>query len=163
MTIFLGADHGGYALKEIIKTALTAWGYAWEDEGNTVLDPSDDYPLYALAVAKKVARDLQNGKNAKGILVCRTAAGMAIVANKVKGIRAAAPHDIQSAILSREHNDANILVLAGDFLGEKEALEMLKAWLTSECTGEERHIRRLEQIRRFERHSVEVIPGIGMP
>lgn len=148
--LYLGADHGGYALKEKFKSALTAWGYPWEDVGNTVFDGSDDYPLYALAVAKRVARETQNGKVAKGILACRSAAGMAIVANKVRGIRAAAPHDIQSAILSRQKNDANILVLAGDFLSEKEALEMVKTWLTSEFTGEERHVRRLEQIRRFE-------------
>ncbi|MBI4064930.1 RpiB/LacA/LacB family sugar-phosphate isomerase [Candidatus Gottesmanbacteria bacterium] len=154
--LYLGADHGGYALKETIKTALTAWGYAWEDEGNTVLDPSDDYPLYALAVAKKVARDQQNGKDAKGILACRTAAGMAIAANKVKGIRAVVPHDIKSAILSREHNDANILVLAGDFLREKEAREMVKVWLESEFTSEERHRRRLEQIKKIEEKTVEI-------
>lgn len=154
MTIFLGADHGGYALKEKFKSALTAWGYTWEDEGNNVLDQADDYPLYAFAVAKKVAHDLQNGKDAKGILACRSAAGMAIAANKVKGIRAAAPHDIQSAILSRQKNDANILVLAGDFLSDKEAIEMTKAWITSEFTGEERHVRRLEQIGRFEKKTL---------
>ncbi|MBI3955704.1 RpiB/LacA/LacB family sugar-phosphate isomerase [Candidatus Gottesmanbacteria bacterium] len=154
--LYLGADHGGYALKEAFKTVLTAWGYRWEDEGNNVLDQTDDYPLYALAVAKKVARDQENGKDAKGILACRTAAGMAIAANKVKGIRAVAPYDIQSAILSREHNDANILVLAGDFLRENEAREMMHAWLASEFTGEERHRRRLEQIRKFEQDSDKV-------
>ncbi|MBI3385882.1 RpiB/LacA/LacB family sugar-phosphate isomerase, partial [Candidatus Gottesmanbacteria bacterium] len=150
------ADHGGYTIKEKLKGELTAWGYVWEDEGNNVLDPSDDYPLYALAVAKSVARNLQNGKDAKGILACRSATGMAIAANKVKGIRAVAPHDIQSAILSREHNDANILVLAGDSLGEKEALAMSKAWLESEFTGEERHRRRLEQVKKIEQNSVEI-------
>lgn len=148
--IYLGADHGGYALKEKTKDALTAWGYRWEDLGNTVLDTTDDYPLYALAVAKRIAHDLQKGKAAKGILACRSAAGMAIVANKVSGIRAVDPHDIQSAILSRQKNDANILVLGGDFLSENEALEIIKAWLASEFTGEERHVRRLEQIKRFE-------------
>lgn len=148
--VYLGADHGGYALKESIKGALSAWGYQWEDLGNTVLDNTDDYPLYALAVAKKVAHELHLGKEVKGILVCRTAAGMAIVANKVRGIRAAAPHDIPSAILTRQKNDANILVLSGDFLNGKEALAIVNAWLTSEFTGEKRHVRRLEQIRIFE-------------
>lgn len=158
--VYLGADHGGYALKEKIKGALTAWGYQWEDLGNTVFDQTDDYPLWALAVAKKVTRDREHGKAAKGILACRSAAGMGIVANKVRGIRAAAPHDIPSAILSRQKNDANILVLAADFLDEKEAIAIGKAWLETECTGEERHVRRLEQIRRLEEKTVEVTAGI---
>ncbi|MCX5973641.1 MAG: RpiB/LacA/LacB family sugar-phosphate isomerase, partial [Coprothermobacterota bacterium] len=85
---YLGADHGGYHLKEQIKNWLRESGIAFEDEGNDRLEPEDDYPFFALAVAKALAIALTRGETAFGILVCRSAAGMVIVANKIAGIRA---------------------------------------------------------------------------
>lgn len=144
--IVVGADHGGYYLKEEIKKFLKKEGYGFEDVGNTRYDVDDDYVDYAEKVARKVAN-----KNALGVLLCRTAAGMVIAANKIKGARAVAAFGIKSAVHSREHNDANILALSGDWLTTKKAIDILKAWLSAEFSREERHIRRLEKIKRLEK------------
>lgn len=143
--IILGADHGGYYLKEEIKKFLKKERYDFEDVGNTRYDVDDDYVDYAERVARKVAKG-----NALGVLLCRTAAGMVIAANKIKGARAVAAFGIKSAVHSREHNDANILALSGTWLTTKKAIEILSAWLSAEFSREERHIRRLEKIKRLE-------------
>lgn len=156
--IYLGADHGGFDLKEKIKKWLTAWDFAWEDMGNTLYEGEDDYPEFAVRVSQKVTQEEKNGKvyptpwreRPKGILCCRSAAGMVIAANKVKGTRAATAFDLRSAQHSRAHNDANILALSGDWLDEFQAKKILKTWLETEFTGEERHIRRLKKIEDFE-------------
>jgi len=144
--IVVGADHGGYYLKEEIKKFLKKEGYEFEDVGNTRYDVDDDYVDYAEKVARKAAN-----KNALGVLLCRTAAGMVIAANKIKGARAVAAFGIKSAVHAREHNDANILALSGDWLTTKKAVDILKAWLSAEFRREERHIRRVEKIKRLER------------
>ena len=144
--IYLGADHGGFDLKEKIKKWLTEWGYQWEDLGNKEYKENDDYPQYAFSVASKVA---ENG-GARGVLICRSAVGMVIAANKVKGTKAVACYDAGMARLSREHNDTNILALSADLSDEEQVKEILKTWLTMEFSGEERHVRRLEQIEKFE-------------
>lgn len=146
MKIYLGADHGGFELKEKIKERLAQWGYTFEDLGNTVFDPSDDYPDFAFKVAKAVAKN----PDSRGILTCRSAAGMVIAANKVKGARAAAAFNSTAAKHSREHNDANILALSGDWTDEKQAKELLKVWLETPFSGEERHIRRIKKIEEYE-------------
>lgn len=163
--IYLGSDHGGFDLKEKIKNWLTEWEYSFEDLGNKVYDKEDDYPLYAFAVAEKVAKEEKNlpagrqdGKvyptpwkeRPKGILCCRSAAGMVIAANKVKGARATTVFDLRSARHCRLHNDVNILALSGDWLEDYKVKEILKTWLTTEFSGEERHRRRLKQIEKFE-------------
>ncbi len=157
--IYLGSDHGGYQLKQKIKSWLTEWGYKWEDCGNTQYDALDDYPKYALKVAEKVADDETRGKKfpvswrerSKGILICRSAAGMVMAAAKVRGARPVAAFQIVGAKKSRQHNDANILALSGDFLTEATAKEILKIWLETEFSGDERHVRRLKQIEDYER------------
>ena len=106
--IYLGADHAGFHLKEELKKYLQELGYQYEDLGNKSLDPKDDYPDFALEVAKKVAET-----NEKGILICATGIGMCLAANKIKGIRGAVGWDEFTVLQSREHNDANILCLAG--------------------------------------------------
>lgn len=144
MQIFLGADHGGYYLKEEIKKFLKKEGYEFEDAGNDVYNADDDYVDYAEKVARKVAR------RGLGVLVCKSAAGMVIAANKIKGVRAVAAFGVKSAVHSRQHNDANILVLSGNWLPTKKAVEILRAWLSAEFSREERHIRRLGKIKRLE-------------
>lgn len=151
--IYLGSDHGGFNLKKKIKKWLTHWGYTWEDLGNTVYDKDDDYPKFAFAVAKKIAQDEKNKayptpwrERPKGILCCRSAAGMVIVANKVKEVRAVAAFEVEYAKMTRLHNDSNILALAGDWTEEKKIKEIVKIWLETEFSGEERHIRRVKQI-----------------
>lgn len=142
--IIIGADHGGYYLKEEIKKFLKKEMYEFEDVGNAVYDPDDDYVDYAEKVARKVA------KRGLGVLLCRSAAGMVIAANKIKGARAAAAFGVKSAVHSRQHNDANILALSGNWLPTKKAVEILRAWLSAEFSREERHIRRVEKIKRLE-------------
>lgn len=156
--IYLGSDHGGFDLKEKIKKWLTFWGYAWEDLGNTLYEKEDDYPQFAISVAQKVAQKEKEGKThplpwkerPKGIICCRSAAGMVMAANKVRGARAATAFDLRSAKHCREHNDVNVLALSGDWLEEYQAKKILKTWLETEFTGEERHTRRLKQIEEFE-------------
>lgn len=156
--IYLGSDHGGFDLKEKIKKWLTAEGYAWEDLGNTLYEKEDDYPQFAFAVATKVADEEKVGKSyplpwkerPKGIICCRSAAGMVIAADRIKGARAASAFDERSAQHSRLHNDANILALSGDWLEELQVKKILHTWLATEFSGEERHVRRLKQIEEFE-------------
>ena len=159
--IYLGADHGGFDLKEKIKKWLKLWGYEWEDLGNTVYEKEDDYPSFAIAVAQRVAEEEKNGNSypkswlsrPKGVITCRSAAGMVIAANKVKGGRCATAFDSRSAKHSRLHNDANILALSGDWLEEYQAKKILKIWLETEFSGEERHVRRLKEIEEYEKAS----------
>ena len=121
MKIALGADHGGWELKEAIKPLLQELGHEIQDFG-TYDENSVDYPEFGEAVASAVAE----GKADRGILVCGTGIGMCMVANKHPGIRAALCHDLYTARLSREHNDANILVLGGRVVGKGLALEMVR-------------------------------------
>jgi len=148
--IYLGSDHGGFYLKEKIKNWLTCWGYRWQDLGNTIYEEDDDYPLFAFKVAQKVVEGEGKAEKPKGVLCCRSAAGMVIAANKVKGARCVAAFDMVMALHSRLHNDANILALSADFLSERKAKKILKVWLETEFSGEARHKRRLKEIRDFE-------------
>lgn len=144
--IYIGSDHAGYLLKEEIKKYLTELGREFEDLGNQELDAEDDYPDFAFAVAQKVAET-----NGKGILICGTGLGMALAANKIKGIRATACWNEFIASQSREHLDANILCLAGKTIDLETAKKIVRTWLETEFSKEERHIRRLEKIRKTER------------
>lgn len=146
MRVYLGADHGGFALKERIKTWLSEWGYDWEDVGNTVYDEGDDYPAFALAVGEHVGKN----EDAFGVLACRSAGGMVIAANKVTGARAVSAHDVAAAKHAREHNNANVIALSGDWLTEAQAKEILKTFLETTFSGEERHVRRVNKINEYE-------------
>lgn len=146
MKIYLGADHGGYELKEKAKSWLHDWGYQYEDLGAHRFDPADDYPHYAFAVAEKVAQEPE----AVGVLLCRSGGGVTIAANKVKGVRAVPVNSEQEAIHAREHNNANVISLSGDWLGDEQAQVILKRYLVTSFTAEERHQRRLAQIAQYE-------------
>ena len=139
--IAIGCDHGGYYLKQDIIDFLEKNGYEYKDYG-TYSDESCDYPVYA----KKVAHAVADGECEKGILICGTGIGVCITANKVKGIRAALVHDCFSAKATREHNDANILALGARVTGPGLALEIVKAFLETPFSNDERHIRRIKQI-----------------
>ena len=140
--IYLGADHAGFYLKEELKKYLEELGYEYEDMGAKDLEPKDDFPDYALSVAKKVT----NTDNL-GILICATGIGMCMAANKIKGIRAVNAWDEFTALSSREHNNANILCLAGKVLDSETAKKIVRIYLETEFTNEERHIRRLNKIK----------------
>ena len=139
--IGIGADHGGYALKEAIKKHLTKRGLEFKDYG-TDSPVSCDYPEYGKAVAHAVA----NGECDRGILICGTGIGISISANKVKGIRAAVCTDCFMAEATREHNNANILALGARVVGEGLALKIVDTFLDTEFSNDERHIRRIEKI-----------------
>lgn len=145
MRIYLGADHAGFELKEKLKSYLIETGYDAEDIGNFVYDEKDDYPDFIRKAADAVAKDPENNK---GIILGGSGQGEAMVANRVKGIRAAVVFNYNEDIirLSREHNDANVLSLAARFLSEEEAKKIVKLWLETEFLGEERHKRRILKI-----------------
>lgn len=137
-TIIIGCDHAAYPLKETVKSHLAAAGYRLEDVG-TYSRAAVDYPEFGMRVAAQIS----NGVYARGILLCGTGIGMSMVANRFKNVRAALCADPFSACLSRRHNDANILVLAGRMLGETMALETVDAWLNTPFDGG-RHQKRLD-------------------
>jgi len=146
--IYLGADHRGFKLKEEIKSWLKEQGIPFEDMGASALDPEDDYPDFALAVAEKVTA---NADENRGILFCGSGMGMDVAANKVKGIRATVAYSRESAKHARTNDNVNVITLAGDSLGLEEAKEMVKIFLTTEFSGEERHARRLRKIAEIEK------------
>jgi ribose 5-phosphate isomerase B len=128
--IVVAADHGGFLLKEIIKKKLLQEGRNVVDVGCNSVD-SVDYPDYA----EKAVRSMQTGECQRGILVCGTGIGMSIAANRHRHIRAANCFDVPTAILSREHNDANILCLGARVLDADNALQMVMTWLDTEFSG----------------------------
>ena len=144
--IFLGADHAGFKLKEDIKKFLDGLGYKCEDLGVFNDENPADYPQTALEVALKVARH-----NARGILMCGTGIGEAIVANKVKGIRAANCFSEYTAKMSREHNNSNVLCLGARVLNKNLAKKITKIWLETDFSKELRHGRRVKQINDIEK------------
>lgn len=144
MNIAIGSDHAGIAMKKSVREILKENGYNCADLGSHNTD-SVDYPDYALLVARAVA----DGKNGRGILVCTTGIGMSIAANKISTIRAALCLGEDSAKLSREHNNANILVLASKYTEEEKLEGILRNWLKTNFTSDERHLRRLEKIRKI--------------
>ena len=145
MQIGLACDHGGFELKEELKTFLRSLGFKPIDMG-TFNEDSVDYPDFGVLVAEKVSR----GDLERGILVCGTGIGMSIVANKFPKIRAALANDLYSSRCSREHNDANILIVGGRIIGKELAKEIVKVWLETPFAGG-RHKRRLEKIEALEK------------
>ena len=145
MKIALACDHGGYEMKEQIKTWLTELGYEYEDFG-CHSPASCDYPEFAAAAARAVA----GGSCEKGILVCTTGIGISIAANKIKGIRCAHCADCLQAQLTREHNDANMMAIGAGFTGPNMAKEMVKVFLTTAFSGGERHVRRGNGVKALE-------------
>jgi ribose 5-phosphate isomerase B len=151
MTIAIGSDHAGYALKEIIRARLESQGYQVTDFGTHSAEPAD-YPDIAIPLAQAVAA----GRFERGILICGTGIGSSLAANKVRGARAAVAHETYSARMSREHNDVNILCLGGRVVGPELATEVVHAWLRAEFSGDQRHARRLEKIRHQETHHTDL-------
>jgi len=145
MQIGLACDHGGFELKEELKLFLKMLGVEPIDMG-TFNEDSVDYPDFGVLVAEKVSR----GELEKGILICGTGIGMSMVANKFPRIRAALVNDLYSARCSREHNDANILIIGGRIVGKELAKEIVKVWLETPFAGG-RHKKRLEKIEALEK------------
>jgi len=141
MKIVFGADHGGYELKEQLISSCKRLGYECESLGCEGLE-SVDYSDYALKVCEAVSR----GSADRGVLVCTTGIGMSMVANRFPGIRAALCNDVETAKMSRDHNDSNVLVLAGKNINSVDNQKIFEVWLNDEFSGAERHARRLHKI-----------------
>jgi ribose 5-phosphate isomerase B len=143
--VAIGADHGGFELKEILKAELSGMGMDVNDIG-TFSKAAVDYPDYALEVAKLVSQ----GKAWRGIMIDGAGIGSCIVANKVPGVRAGMAYDYTSALNSREHNDTNVLTLGAGLIGVSLARQILKTWIATEFGGD-RHARRIEKITKVEK------------
>jgi ribose 5-phosphate isomerase B len=144
MKVIISGDHAGMTIRNEVKSLLDEMSIEYEDTGCTC-ETSVDYPDYALPAAERVAK----GEFDRGILICGTGIGMSIAANKVKGIRCALLHDVYSAKLTRQHNNANMIALGERVLGPGLAREIVQAWLETEYEGG-RHERRLEKIKDYE-------------
>jgi ribose 5-phosphate isomerase B len=140
MKIAVASDHAGLELKEIIEEYLGKNSYEFKDFGTKTTE-SADYPDFAVPAARAVA----SGEFDRGILICGSGQGMAISANKIKGIRAALCNDLYSAKMSRLHNDSNVLAIGGRILGRDIALEIVKTWLETGFEGG-RHQRRVDKM-----------------
>ncbi len=150
MKIFLATDHRGFKLKEKIKTWLGEWQYEYEDFGASVENSEDDYPDFISKAAQAVS---DNPENSRGIILGGSGQGEAMVANKYKGVRAAVYYgglkDI--VVLSREHNDANVLSLGASFVSDEDAKKAIKLWLQTPFSQDARHVRRLHKIMEIEK------------
>ncbi len=145
MKVALGSDHAGFELKQRVAPILASAGHEVVDVG-TDSEESTDYPKYASAAAQMVAA----GDAERAVLVCGSGVGVSIVANKVDGVRAVNAHDPDEAEMSRRHNDANVLALAGRRLGEDDAAAIVERFLATDFEGG-RHERRVDQIAQVER------------
>jgi ribose 5-phosphate isomerase B len=154
--IAAGSDHGGLKLKDHLVAVLRAKGVSVEDCGTRGAE-SVDYPDFGRAVALQVSRKTAG----RGLLVCTSGIGMSIIANKFPGVRAALVHDVEGARTSREHNDANILVLAGAELEPNLAQQILETWLETPFAGG-RHQRRLDKISAIEKELGSSTSGARM-
>ena len=143
--IAIGADHAGFEEKEKLKPLLDELGIDYTDVGTTSSE-SVDYPDYA----RKVAEGVASGEFDQGILVCGSGTGMAIAANKVRGIRAAVAWSPEIARLAREHNNANVLSLSARFTPDNEAKDIVRAWFDADFEGG-RHERRVEKMEEIEK------------
>jgi ribose 5-phosphate isomerase B len=155
MKIAVASDHRGYSLKGKLLLLIGDLGHEALDYGPDSAE-SVDYPDFGARVAEAVSKGVVD----RGILICGTGMGMCIVANKFSGVRAAPCHDDLTAEMSRRHNDANILCLSADLLGDRLVNRMVEIWLTTEFEGG-RHARRLEKIARYEHREPCEAPHAG--
>ena len=152
MKVYFAADHGGFALKEILKPFVISLGYEVEDTGAFELDMNDDYPVFVQAAARKVAEDPENRR---AVVIGGSGQGEAFAANRVKGVRAVVYYgeparkqidadgkELDMITSTRQHNNSNVLSLAGRFLSEDEAKDAVRRWLATPHDGAERHTRR---------------------
>lgn len=144
--IYLGSDHAGFRLKEKIKQWLEQKRIPFVDVGAHKLVPTDDYPDYAVKVARNVVKS-----KCLGILMCGSAQGMGIAANKVKGIRAVIPSSVKEAQLAREHNNANVICLSGWFMSFNKVTKIVDSFLRTKFSNESRHRRRIHKIMMLEK------------
>jgi ribose 5-phosphate isomerase B len=147
MRVHLGSDHAGFELKTALVARLKELGHEPIDHGPHAFDAQDDYPPYVLGAAAGAAADPES----RGIVIGGSGNGEAIAANKVRGIRAALAFSDETARLGREHNNANVLSLGARMYPEADAIRFAEIFLSTDFTGEERHVRRLAMLDDYER------------
>lgn len=145
MKISIGCDHSALEVKNEILNYLKQLNHEVTDYG-TFSKESCDYTDFGI----KVAEDVRDGKAERGIVVCYTGIGMSIIANKVRGVRCALVHNVEDAVLTREHNDSNCLALSAKNTSIEEAMQIVTVWLDTPFSFGERHTRRLEKINKYE-------------
>ncbi len=148
--IAMGADHGGYTMKEALKATISELGFVVIDCGTNDKNPVD-YPDFAMQVARLVS----TGNAWRGIMIDGAGIGSCMVANKVPGVRASLCYDVSTASNAREHNDANVLTLGAGMIGENLAKQIVKTWLTTEFGGG-RHAARVEKIQAVEKQFLKI-------
>lgn len=141
--LFISSDHGGFKLKNKIVAYLRAKDIALQDLGPIELNENDDYPIYVAKLAEK----MRNAAEAKGILICRNGVGVSMFANKFSFIRAALSWNGQHAASSRTDDDTNVLALPADYISEEDAMKIVDTWLATPFSGDERHGRRLAEMK----------------
>ncbi|MDR0283477.1 MAG: ribose-5-phosphate isomerase [Propionibacteriaceae bacterium] len=146
MRVHIGTDHAGFELKNLIIGTLRARGYEVVDHGAEIYDSEDDYPSYIIPAAEAVVAD----PGSLGIVLGGSGNGEVIAANKVRGIRAAVVHSNETAVLARKHNNANVASLGARMHSPQQAVDLVLAFLTTEFSGAERHVRRIEMISAYE-------------
>lgn len=139
--LYLASDHGGFELKTKLKQFLDDQNIDYSDLGPERLDPDDDYPVFA----HRLARAIKSPQD-RGIIICRSGQGTAIVANRHRGIRAIVARSIEDARKGRAGNNSNVLSLGADYSSPNETIEIVKVWLETPFSSEQRHQRRIEQI-----------------
>ncbi len=146
MRVHIGTDHAGFDLKRYLIDALTEDGHEIVDHGPHEYDAEDDYPVYCIPAAEAVVAD----PGSLCIVIGGSGNGEQIAANKVKGVRAALAHSVETAKLGREHNDANVVSIGGRMHSEEEALELVRIFLATPFSGDERHARRIRLMSEYE-------------
>ncbi len=146
MTVYLGADHRGFTLKEMLRRWLEGEGYVVTDMGAPKLEDGDDYVDYARAVAEKVTQD----KTSRGIVICGSGVGVDVTANKVKRIRSTLGFTEEQVRAARSDDDSNVLALAADFIQQSEARQLVQIFLETPFRAEEKYLRRLKKIESLE-------------
>ena len=149
--IYIGSDHRGFAFKEKLKSLLTEWGYNYEDMGPFEYNKDDDYPDFATAVGNAVALSQSKGEEARGILICGSGVGVAMTADKIKGVRAGTMFHVDQVKSSVADEDTNVIGLSADYSSEEKNIEIAKAFLGSKFSGAERHVRRVNKIKNLEK------------
>ncbi len=149
MRFSIGSDHGGFPLKQVIIDYLQSKGHTVVDFGAFSLNPADDYPDFVIPACQAV----QRGEADRAIVLCGSAVGACVAANKLVGIRAGICHDTYSAHQGVEHDDMNVLALGARIIGPALALELVAAYAGAQFSGEARHVRRLEKIEQLETHT----------
>ena len=150
MRIHIATDHAGLEFSRTLVDHLTNGGHDVVDHGPTEYDPLDDYPAFCINAAQAVARDQAAGVRTLGVVFGGSGNGEQIAANKVRGIRAALVWSMDTAMLARQHNDANVISIGGRMHTEEEALELVRVFLATPFSGEERHARRIRLLAEYE-------------